>query len=722
MRLEHQLSDLEPAVAIKALLAPRAIAVVGATPDTRKPGGRFLTHLGKYGFPGKIFPVNPKYTSADGVKYYADLRSLPEPADLAALLVPAGAVPAYLLQAAEVGIRAAMILSSGFAEAGADGQTLQSEIIKIARDTGLAVLGPNCLGIVDLDRNLVASFSNAFEGARSFERGDIAFVSQSGALGAAVFIQAQAEQVGVGRFISTGNEAVLDLSDFIEYLTRDSGISTILGYIEGLRDGARFVRAARAARAAGKSVAVIKVGKSDAGANAARTHTGAIVSGPAVYGAAFRRAGVFEAQDVQELLDLAVALPERVPVRGNRVGIVSSSGGAAVVMADACSVHGLEVRRFGDATLARLSAILPSFAGYANPVDYGPVYGNPDVIEASMHAAAADPDIDVILFFLALSPGMLGVIEPRISRVQERSGKPVIAVWMAGPEGAVRSLRKHGITAFDDVSRAARVLSQLARTNTCPHTVEIPNTDLARRHATREILAKALAQGRTSLSERETKALLVPYGLSVTRDIAVSSAEQAEIAVRALAGPAVIKAEDANLLHKSDAGAVRLNVSADSARADYAAVIQGASAYLKRPITDAVVQPMVRPGFEMLLGLRCDPQFGPTVSVGFGGVTTEVLADVVTELVPVDRRIALSMLDRLSGARLLDEFRGRPALDRSALAGALVALSTFALDVGSMIEELDLNPVIVHPSDEGCVIVDAAAIFSRNGSDDQNAG
>lgn len=700
---------------IDALLTPKRIAVVGATPDLGKPGGRFLSFLGKYGFPGTIYPVNPKYSDQTGSGYYPDLASLPEVPDSIALIVPGRAVPAYLASAAEIGVKAAMVLSSGFAESGEEGEALQAEIVEIARSGGIALLGPNCLGIADADHDFVASFSNAFEGDQSIRGGNTAFVSQSGAMGATIFVEAQKEGVGVSRFVSTGNEAGLKFSDFVDHLIGDDSIATVLGYIEGLSDGAAFVRSATALREADKTLVALKVGTSDAGATAAQSHTGAIVSGKTIYEAAFRRAGVLAAEDTAHLIELASALPEKYPVRGGRVGIVSSSGGAAVMMADACSAADLRVPAFAPETMAELSQILPPFAGYTNPVDYGPVYSDPDKIEASMHAMASDPNIDVILFFLALSETMKGQVEPRIARVQERSGKPVVAVWMTGPDDAVDSLRSHGITAFQTIQSAVRVIQQLVCRATWCGPVAPPERNEVRRKETRLALGKAIDAGCAQLSEMQTKSLLAPYGLTVTRDVAVDSAVGAEEVVRTIGVPAVIKAHAADLVHKSDAGAVRLNVSVDDAVAAYEAVVGGASKYLGRKVREAIVQPMVAPGMEILMGVTNDLQFGPAITVGFGGTMTEVLADVSTELVPLDRPTALAMLDRLAGARLLDEFRGRAALDREGLADALVSLSAFAEDAAPMLAELDLNPVILHPVKQGYVVVDAVAVLKTKG-------
>ena len=703
---------------IHALFNPASVAVLGATPDISKPGGRSLAFLKKFGYRGKIFPVNAKYHEIDGLTCYPDLQSLPEPAELVILLVPAHAVPEYLKLAGQAGVKAAVICTSGFAEAGNAGIALQRALEAAARENDIAVLGPNCLGLMDLHSGLTATFTTALEGSFTATAGPVAFVSQSGAMGAAVFSIAQRDGVALGKFISTGNEAVLDFTDFLEYLSDDPQISLILGYIEGVRDGRRFVAAARRARRAGKTVAVLKVGKSDAGMQAAKSHTGALAGSAQVYEAAFRRAGVLSVDHVRTLLDMAVALPGQKPAGGRRVGIISMSGGAGVMMADACAAGGLEVAPLAAATQDALAKVLPDFVGRSNPVDYGPIYGDPDAIEACIDITAADPGIDILLVFMGLSPGMVGIIEPRLARVQERCGKPLITAWMGGPVHGITSLRKAGIATFDDPSRAVEMAIQLVRV-----ALPLPGDDLPaeavplspRAMATQRTLREAIAAGQSALSEREVKALMAGYGIPVVPEVLARTAQEAETAGRRFNRPLAVKAESPDLLHKSDAGAVCLRVAPeDAANAFNQVVAAAAIAVGADKVRGALIQPMAQAGLEVLAGLRHDAQFGPTITVGLGGVTSEVLADVITEIVPIDLDLARSMLRRLRSAPLFGPFRGGMARDIDSLAETLVALSQFALDAGPLLAELDLNPVIVHEAGSGCTVVDGAAVLGMD--------
>jgi acyl-CoA synthetase (NDP forming) len=413
---------------------------------------------------------------------------------------------------------------------------------------------------------------------------------------------------------------------------------------------------------------------------------------------------------VQGLLDLAVALPNRLPARGSRIGIVSASGGAGVMMADRAALRGLQVPALSAATQQALAAVLPPIVGMANPVDYGPVYGDPDAIKRCVELVAADPDVDVVMFFLGLSPGMHGIIEHRLAEVQEACGKPILAAWLGGPRAGVARLRELGIAGFADPARAVDAAAQLvARGRPLPPD---PAGERPRAAETRAILAALRDAGRTQLTEREVKALAAGYGIPVVPEVLATTRDEAAAAGRRFGCPMAVKAEAPALLHKSDAGAVRLNVApADAADAFDAVVTAAVNAVGREGVSGAVIQPMARPGLEIIVGAVHDLQWGATITVGLGGVLSEVMADTVTELAPVNLAIAQDMLARLRGAKLLGPFRGSAARDVAALAALLVRVGDFAADAGPLLAELDLNPVILHAEGEGCTAVDGAAVL-----------
>lgn len=703
---------------LQVMFSPRSVAVVGAGPDLGKPAGRCLAFLRRYGFGGRIFPINPKYDDIDGLTCYPNFTSLPDSVELVVLIVPAASVPGHLQAAASAGAKAAVVCSSGFAETGEAGAELQRDVVEMAERLGMAVLGPNCLGLVDLHSGLVASFSSALAGDCDLAPGPTAFVSQSGAMGMAVFTLAQREGVRVGKFVSTGNEAVQDFTDFIEYLSADPNTSLVLGYMEGLRDGRRFVSASRELRAAGKALAVLKVGESEVGQRAAQSHTGALAGSNAAYAAAFRRAGVIVADDISHLLDLAVVAPGARRASGRSIGLITMSGGAGVMMSDACSRYGLEVSELSSSTCDVLAKVLPPYVGTGNPVDFGAIYDNLDAVFTCIEAVANDPGVAQVLLFIGLSPNLVGRIEKRLAAVQHSAGKPLLVVWLGGPVEGLRALRAHGIAAFDEPRRAVRAAANLADIGT-----PIAGPDVAleaepggeRGKTTRALLQGYIDEGRSTLSEREVKDLLRAYELPLVEETFVRNGVEAAVVAARIGRSMAIKAEAPDLLHKSDAGAVRLNVPVAQAGDAVEAVIAAAANVVGRAgVRGALLQPMALPGLELLAGIRFDPQFGPTLTVGLGGVTSEVMADVTTELAPVDLLTARSMLDRLRGARLLGEFRGTPPRDVESTARALVSLSEFAIDAGSLVAELDLNPVIVHEVGQGCTIVDGAAVLASS--------
>jgi acyl-CoA synthetase (NDP forming) len=686
------------------LFRPASIAVVGASPDLQKPGGRVLAFLRKFGFGGELYAINPKYDEIDGVPCFASLDAAPSGIDLIVLLVPASDVAGAIRAAAARGTRAAIVCSSGFSEAGADGAALEAELTRTAAETGVAVLGPNSLGLLDLNGSLAATFSTSLQLDVAPAIGPVALISQSGAMGAAIFGLAQSEGVPVGTFVSTGNEAALGFADYVRYLADSSDLRVILGYIEGVRDGRRLVEAARYARDRGKVVAVLKAGRTDAGASAARSHTGALTGSAAVYDAAFRRAGILEARSPRELLDIAIAFVGGRTSVGDGVGIVSMSGGAGAIMSDRVAERGLNVTTLASETVTRLRDVLPAFTTIGNPVDYGGIYTDSDKIERASRIVLADPQVHALLFFIGLSPLMLGDLDVRLERLLSETDRPIVAAWLGGPPDGVATLRRCGIPAYEDPIRAADAIAAL-RGGSEPLR---PEPEPEKR---REPAWPAAAEG--ELNERETKRLLASYGIPVVDEALARTPEEAAELAERFGGRVAVKVEADGLLHKSDSGAVRLGVSTSDAPNAFLEVVAAARAAGAAVVHGAVVQPMARTGIELIAGLKHDPQFGPVVVVGLGGVASEAIRDVIVELAPLTHAHARAMLERLRGAALLGAFRGSKPRDVDAVAELLVALGRLGADAGARLSELDCNPVVVYPDGEGCIVLDAVAVLSE---------
>jgi acyl-CoA synthetase (NDP forming) len=696
--------DLEP------LFRPRSVAVVGASPDLGKPGGRCLDYLLRFGFSGAIYPINPNRATIAAITTYPSLRAVPGPIDLVLILIAAEQVPAALEEAAAAGARAAVVFSSGFREVGAEGAELERRLVEAAARHGLAVLGPNCLGFVDVDARLPATFSTALQLIEQPATGPIAFVSQSGAMGAAIFGLAQSLGVGVGMFVSTGNESIIDFQAVFNRVAADPRVSVILGYIEGIRDGRAFVSAVREARCNSKDVAVLKVGRSDAGRVAAQTHTGAMAGSEEAWNAALDRAGAIRASGPSHLLDIGSALQGGSRAGGPRLGVITMSGGAGVLITDRATELGLSVPPLSEATRERLSRLLPAGCSLANPVDFGAAYGSADLIAATVRCVAESPDVDIVLVFLGLSSNLAGAIEPLLVDVRSAIATPMVICWLGGPAHALLRLRTAGLPAYDDPLRAVAVAA-LLHDAASPLAEDLPLPPSGSRLQRR--LAAAASSGRQVLSEPEAKALLADYGLPIIAEAVAQSADEATAITAAWGGPVAVKAIAADLIHKSDAGAVLLGVGSGDAASAFGAVTEAAQRAGATPTGVLIARMASADRTELLVGSRWDEQFGPLVVVGAGGMTSEVDHDVAVDLAPVSADRASELIRSLRIAPMLTGFRSQPPRDLAAAADAVAAVSRFAADAGPTLRELDINPLAVYAAGGGCLVLDATATIGR---------
>jgi acetate---CoA ligase (ADP-forming) len=697
-------------IGLRALFAPRSIAIVGASPDLGKPGGRCVAYLSQVGYSGAVYPINPRYEEIGGLRAYGSVEALPEPPDLVVVVIPASAVPEAIAAAGRRGARAAVVCSSGFREAGPDGEKLERSLRQAASEAGIALLGPNCLGYFDARNGIAATFSTALQLDVAAPAGRIAFVSQSGALGAGIFSAGRLEHAGLGMFVSTGNEACLGIADVVRHLARDPDLSTMLVYIEGIGDGRAFVDAAREARNSGKRIVVIKVGRTEAGVRASRSHTGAMVGTSEVWEAAFRRCGALVADDMQHLLDLGVALDCWPVAAGSRIGVVSMSGGAGALMADRAAEAGLKLPVLSERTRAHLAEALPPFAGTENPVDYGAVYGDLDAIERTVRTVAAAPEIDVVAVFVGLTPGYVGRLEHRLAAVAADVDKPLLVAWLGAPPACLGELRGRGVPAYDDPSRMIDAAASLVHASRpLPANLPMSRDDDS---ALRVELERLRGHGQANVQEGVIKALLRDAGLPVVEEWHAVTALEARRLATEMGTNVAVKVDADGLLHKSDVGGVMLEVCPGDVEVAFRQVV-AAGADAGYEVSGALVSRMARPGRELIVGARWDAQFGPTVIVGAGGVTAEILSDVRVELAPVSAEQAREMLGSLRIAPLLEGYRGERPGDLDAAAALVARVSQLVTEAGEVLAELDLNPVVVYPEGEGCLILDAAAVLAE---------
>lgn len=700
---------------LEAFLHPRSIAVVGASADLDRTGGRPLRLLREYGFPGEVYPVNPRHEEILGLRCYPTVRAIPGPVDVALVCVGRDRVVKALEDCVRKGVKAAVIITAGFAEAGEEGRREQERIGTVVRETGLRVCGPNCMGIVGAQGGLILTYTIALGGGRPLRPGPVGVVTQSGALGATLLVAFQERQVGLSYLITVGNEVDLDMAECLEGLVADAETRLILGYVEGVRDGPRFVRAANAARAAGKPLILLKAGTSPEGRRAAASHTAALAGDAAIYEGLFRQLGIVRARSLEELADLGAVFSAGRRPAGNRVGFVTFSGGAGALAADRCAEAGLQVPPLAPASRERLAKILPPYASTENPVDLVTLFlqgGDATPLRICGEILAADPGIDNVHIILGLYHHMAGPLAEAVVAVARATGKPVSASWISGPEEGLARLRAGGVPAFRDPIPGVDALAALCRhaTEASPPGARWPEAAPGREgdeERAGERLRALLGEipEDSWLPYRAVRALLEAYRIPLAAGDLVGSAADAVEAAGRLGYPVAAKLLSAALPHKSEGGWVCLGLGDPRNLRTTAEELLRRAAEGGVPVDGLLVQRMVRGEVEMILGLRRDEQFGPVVAVGMGGIFAEVLRDVVLAFPPLPPEEIRRLLRRLRGWPLLAGARGRPACDVEAVVAAVSGLARMAQEVGPAILEMDINPVIVGSA--GALSVDA---------------
>lgn len=694
------------AEALRCLLAPRSVAIVGASADPGRIGGRPVRYYREGGFTGRLYPINPNRDEIQGYKAYPSLEALPEPIEFVLLAIPAPQVAEALAQAARKGAKAAVVFSAGFAEIGADGAALQAELATVAARHGIRVLGPNCLGLVNLRARHFPTFTSLF-GIETPEPGPLSVITQSGAYGAHLLKLAVPRRIGVNVWVSTGNEADLDVATVIEALAADPDTGVIAAYIEGVRSGPALLRALAAAHDARKPVIVMKVGRSAVGAAAAVSHTASLAGSDAVFDAALRRFGVARVETTEQMLDLAYAMSHGALPRGNKLGIVTISGGAGVLMADAAEREGLTVPPLPEPVQQRLLAANPLGAP-RNPIDITAQAVN-DFGLVSSHVAAMleDGDYDCAAGFFTMWPSLGSVAAKLAAALRagavKRGDRPFALSVIAPPDAQAR-YEAEGFLVFEDPSRAIAALGAMARIGQRyrdPPPGSPPSLPAS---------AEPVPMG--NVGEAEAKRLLGSAGIPLPVERVVRSAAEAAQAFAALGGPLAMKIVSPDIAHKTEIGGVMLDVaSADAAAAGYTAIVGAAARHAPTARIDGVLAtPMLRDGVELIVGVRSDPVFGPVVLVGLGGIYVEVLRDVALRVGAIDAAEARRMLEELKGFPLLAGVRGRLPRDLDAAARAIAALSVYAVANAGRFESIEINPLFVRAAGDGALALDALIV------------
>lgn len=691
---------------------PRAIAIIGASQDLNTISGQPLRFLKSHGYEGKLYPVNPRYGEVAGLRCYAALAEVPDVPDLALVLVNAARVADMLRQCGEKGVPYVIIFSSGFSEMGGKGVALQKELTAIAREYDIGVIGPNCQGMINVADQVYAGFGSVFNA--HYNPGPVSMVSQSGGFGFSVMNLSSLEGgLPFRQMVTTGNEIGVSTLDFIDYYVRDPKTEIIVGYIEGLKDARRLIEVGNKAMAARKPILMWKVGNTEQGQKAAASHTANLGGAMTLYKAAFRQAGIIQVDDIQDVVDYGRGfccgrLPE-----GNRLAIITISGGAGILMTDECIGRGMRVPPLSAETAAKLREFVPSFGSLLNPVDVtAAIFNDTTLINRTLQVIVDDPNIDCVAMINASLQGELAAkIAREIVSVASNTTKPIFIAWSAreavAPE-AYAALDGARIPHYRSPVRCGRALAVLSG-----------YAEALRRHAETsdetplklsvEAARAAISKATADVSEHAAKRLLAHYGIPVTREELATSDKEALAAARRIGYPVALKVQSSDIPHKTEAGAVKLGVASDAELAiAYKEVIANAQAY--RPgarIEGVLVAEMAGKGVEAILGAVNDPLFGPAVMFGLGGIFAEVLKDVAFRLAPLTPSEARRMVEEIKGYPLLAGARGRAIADVDALVDALVRLSAAAVDLGENFAELDVNPMFVYDKGKGVKAVDA---------------
>jgi acetyl coenzyme A synthetase (ADP forming)-like protein len=686
------------------VLRPASIAVVGASRRRDTVGGKLLHNLLSGGYGGALYAVTPRAHEVQGLPAFASVADLPEPVDLAVIAVPAPAVVDVAKACATRAVRALVVLSAGFAEVGEPGARRQRELLTVCRSAGMRLLGPNCLGVLNTDIGLNATFAPGTPPA-----GRVAFASQSRALGIAALALAAERSIGLSSFVSLGDRADLSSNDFLQYWETDERTEAVLLYLESFGNPRNFGQVARR-MAAAKPVIAVKSGRTRAGQRAMSSHTGAIVAASdTTVDALFAHAGVIRTETIGELFDVAAVLSRQPLPPGDRVAIVTNGGGPAILCADACAASRLRVEPLSQAIRHRLAAALPPEASVANPVDMSVAASAADY-KRTLRAVLADATVDAVIaiFVTPLATRAADVARAieAVSRARAAGEKTMLAVFMGPDRPTGAASEPTGVPAFASPEEAARALGHAVR-HARRHAAEPdPPPDLAGIDADRSasIVATALGADGGWLTPTQVEALLQCWAVPTTPSRLATSPRSAGRAAAALGGAVALKAVAPGLVHKSEIGAVRLGLTGatlvERAAKEVAAVVQAQG----HRLDGYLVQTMATGGVELLVGVVGDPAFGPLVAVGAGGTAAELIRDVQMRLAPLGRREAAAMLRELRTFPLLDGYRGRPAVDIAAIEDVLLRISSLAA-AHPEIAELDCNPVIA--GEEGSVVVDA---------------
>jgi acetyltransferase len=711
---------LDSANELDTFFTPDSVAVIGASRDEDKLGYAVLHNIQKAGFPGQLYPVNPKADEILGLKAYPSVLEIPDPVDLAVIVIPQKYVVGALEECGKKGIPSVVVISAGFREAGREGLEAELKLVEIAEEYGIRLIGPNCLGVINTSSPLNATFATDIPPA-----GPMAFMSQSGALGTAVLDMAMAGHIGFSKFVSLGNKADVSEIDLLEAWGQDPDSRVILIYVEGVPNGQKFIEVAKRVTR-DKPVVAIKSGVTASGSRAVSSHTGSLAGSEAAYKAAFNQAGIIRATSMEALFDYARAFAYQPLLEGDNIAIVTNAGGPGILATDALEHHGLEIPRLSPDTTDALTAYLPGAASAVNPVD---VLGDAlaDRYEEAIRLVLDDPKVHGVI--VILTPQAMTEIEKTahaIGRMAKESDKPILACFMgeARIEAGIDVLWEHGVPNYPFPERAAAALGAMReyRRERERRIFGIVPT-IVDKSPVEALFERVREEGRVSIGDAEAWEVLRAYGFTVPQsELAKTPKEAVEIADK-LGYPVVMKIASPDILHKTDVGGVKVNLrSPGDVRDAFDLMIYRAGRYVPGArVWGCQVQEMVSGGREVLVGMSRDPQFGPLVAFGLGGIYVEALKDVAFRVAPFSPREADEMIREIRAYPLLEGVRGEPPADHAAMADALLRISQLVTDFPEIVE-LDINPLMVFEEGDGAMAIDMRLVLASSQEGGKEAG
>lgn len=708
-----------PHTALNPLLAPRSIAVVGASPRRGSFGHNLYINLRDSGFRGVIYPVNPNRRYIETVPAVPDLARLPEPVDLAILLVPAALVPEVAAQGVSAGtVRSLLVLSGGFKESGPQGAAHEEALRQVVQDAGIPLVGPNCVGIINTDPGV--RMHGMFADRPMPQQGRVAFISQSGALCLSILDAARSRGIGFSKFMSIGNKADVNELDLLEYLGSDPKTGVILMYIEELSYGRRFIEVAREITLdRRKPIFALKSGRSPQGARAARSHTGSLAGSDAAYDAILGQSGVHRVDTIDELFDYATGFESQPLLKGPRIAVVTNSGGPGIIATDALFKAGLQIAEFGGETRARLRGFLPPHASISNPCDLTGDAGE-ELFQQTLRVVLEDANVDgAIVILTPVGPGADVKIAEATASVARDSDKTTFFCFLGVSDftEGLKVLRREGLPHFPFPENAVRALAHMPRYREVieiKEGLEVPAYDVDREAVARVIASHLREGGRRLLNQFEAQEIFAAYGLPVLRNRLAHDAEEAARLYDELGGRVAMKVMSEDVIHKSDVGGVVLGVdSSDRAAEAFERIREAVGRHLPEArIAGVLVEEMAGEGVEVIIGGSRDEKFGPMIMFGLGGRMVEVWKDVNFRLAPMWRASAARMIRQIRGYRLLEGVRGAPPSDIHAAQDCILRLSQL-MDEHPEIREFDINPLILYARGEGAAVADGRMAIGR---------